>query len=299
MTIGYIGLGKMGKNMVLRLLEKKWRVVVYNRSGRATVEVARKGATPTYSLKELVANIKAPRLIWIMVPYKAVNSVLIQLKPLLKKGDTIIDGGNSLYKDSVRRYAQLKRQGINFLDVGVSGGPGGARKGACMMAGGERRIYNEYRNLFRDLTVKQGYGYMGKAGAGHFVKMVHNGIEYGMMQAIAEGFAVLKKSKYSLDMKEVTKVYAHGSVISSSLVNWLARAYREYGSSLRGISGKAAQSGEGLWTVKTAKRLGVTVKIIEESQKFRLQSQKKPSYTGKVLTALRNQFGGHSKKGNT
>jgi len=193
----------------------------------------------------------------------------------------------------MRRGRELEGRGIDFLDAGTSGGPAGARTGACIMVGGKRSVYEKFEQLFRDLSADKGYGYMGKSGAGHFVKMVHNGIEYGMMQALAEGFAVMKESSFELDLAKIADLYNHQSVITSRLVGWLENAYEQHGADLKGISGTAAQSGEGMWTVEAAKELGIPVPVIEGALSFRLASEEKPSYTGKIISALRNQFGGH------
>lgn len=294
--IGYIGLGKMGKGMVENLLEKGWRVVAYNRTPAAVEEVTRVGAEGARTIDEMISKLASPRLVWLMVPHQAVDGVLEELVPLLSEGDTVIDGGNSFYKNSIRHANELAEKGIHFLDAGTSGGPGGARHGACTMVGGEKEIFDHYEELFRDISVKDGYAYFGKAGAGHFVKMVHNGIEYGMMQAIGEGFEVMKKSPFALDLARVANLYNHQSVIESRLVGWAESAFKEYGEDLEAISGKVSASGEGLWTVETAKELGVPVPIIEGSLRFREESQDNPSYTGQVVSALRNQFGGHSVK---
>lgn len=300
MQIGYFGLGKMGFNMVLRLLEKNHEVVACNRTPEPVKEAAKAGANTAFSCGELAKSLKPPRLVWIMVPAgKPVDEVIFEegkLIDYLEKGDTVIDGGNSFYKDSVRRSEELAKKGISFLDAGVSGGPGGARNGASIMVGGDAAVFKKYESLFKDLSVPDGYGYMGPAGAGHFVKMVHNGIEYGMMQAIGEGFEVMKKAPFKLDLKKVTAVYSRGTVIDSKLIDWLKSAYEQYGEDLEEISGSISQSGEGLWTSETAKELGVSVPIIEASVKFREESQNKPSYTGQVVSALRNQFGGHEVK---
>lgn len=292
-NIGYIGLGKMGKNMVLQLLEKGWNVTAYNRSPEPTREVEESGAVGVYSVKELYKKNLSPRLIWLMVPHQAVDGVLDELTPLLEKGDIVIDGGNSNYKDTIRRANELKNKGVNYIDAGVSGGPSGARNGASVMVGGDKNIFDAIEQLFKDISVDESYGYMGDSGAGHFVKMVHNGIEYGMMQAIGEGFEVMKKSPLNLDLKEVSRVYQKGTVIESRLIDWLNNAYNESGVELSGISGEVSNSGEGLWTVEAAKELGVPVDIIEGALKFRIDSQGNPSYTGQVVSALRNQFGGH------
>ncbi len=296
MQLGYIGLGKMGINMVERLLEKKYQVVAYDRNSEAVRSIAKIGAVTSRSLKDLAEALPSPRLVWLMVPYQAVDDVLQELFPFLTKGDTVIDGGNSPYKHSVRRAGELEQRGIDFLDAGVSGGPGGARSGACIMIGGKRDVFRKFELLFRDLAVEHGYAHVGKSGAGHFVKMVHNGIEYGMMQALAEGFSVLRASAFDLNVAAVAELYNHRTVIESRLVGWLRTAYEQSGPDLAGISGSAGQSGEGMWTLEAARELGVAVPVIQASFDFRLQSQKQPSYTGKIISALRQQFGGHAVK---
>ncbi len=296
MQVGYIGLGKMGFNMVERLLEKGHQVVAFDRDKAAADAIAGKGAQSSGSLAALVGSLPAPRLVWLMVPHQAVDAVLRELTPLLGKGDAVIDGGNSPYKESMRRASELETKGIDFLDAGVSGGPSGARSGACVMVGGRKNIFQRFEIIFRDLSVAGGYAYMGKAGAGHFVKMVHNGIEYGMMQALAEGFSIMNASDFKLELAMISDLYNHRSVIESRLVDWLKKAYDQYGRELSSVSGSAAQSGEGMWTVDAARELGVAVPVIEGALEFRLQSQKNPSYTGRIISALRNQFGGHEVK---
>lgn len=295
MQIGYIGLGKMGMAMVARLGEKGHRVVAYDVDKNAVRKAARlKSVHGVHSLQELRGTLRDPVTIWIMIPHQFVTLTLKAITPLLKKGDTVIEGGNSPYKDSMRRAKTLSKKGINFLDVGVSGGPGGARSGACLMVGGSARVYKKYKRLFRDLSVPHGYGHMGAHGAGHYVKMVHNGIEYGMMQAIAEGFEIMKREpRFNLDMKKIAKVYEHGSVVESSLITWLRQGFDKFGSNLMKVSGSATESGEGLWTTDAAHALGVPDAIIHESLRARKRSQKKPSYAGKVIMAMRNAFGGH------
>jgi 6-phosphogluconate dehydrogenase len=293
MKIGYIGLGKMGFNMVERLLEKKHEVLVFDKNEEAIKRISSKGAMPASSLESLISAMALPRLVWLMVPHQAVDTVLQGLTPLLQKSDTVIDGGNSPYKESMRRFQELNERGIDLLDVGISGGPSGARNGACIMVGGKKEIYKKYKTLFRDLACTGGYAYMGKPGAGHFVKMVHNGIEYGMMQALAEGFALMKASPFDLDLTKIARLYNHKSVIESRLVGWLQKAFSQHGENLDDISGTVSQSGEGSWTVEAAKELGIPVPVIEGSLNFRIQSQAHPSYTGKILSAVRNQFGGH------
>lgn len=294
MKIGYIGLGKMGFNMVERLLEKGHEVVAYNRSEEPVNKVKELGATGVNSLQDLVSSLDNPKVIWVMVSHEAVDSVLAELVLLLNPGDTIIDGGNSNYKNTIIRSEQLREKEINLLDVGVSGGPNGARNGACLMCGGDKDVFNNLITLFEDLSVPQGYGYMGISGSGHFVKMVHNGIEYGMMQSIAEGFNLMKKTEeFDLNLSDIAKIYSNGSVIESRLIDWLGSAYRKHGEDLEKISGEVSHSGEGKWTVEAAEEIDVPLDIIKESLNFRINSKNNPSYTGKIISALRNEFGGH------
>lgn len=295
--IGMVGLGKMGGNMAERLCEKGWRVVAYDRDHTQTERVARHGAASARDLEDLVRRLPRPRAVWLMVPAgDAVDDALFGAAGLIKylsRGDTVIDGGNSFYEDTRRRAKKLKSLGIRFLDVGVSGGPGGARHGACLMIGGEQKDFQKYEHLFYDLALEGGYARLGAAGAGHFAKMVHNGIEYGMMQSLAEGFALLKKSPFKFDLKKTADVYNNGSVIESRLVGWLRAAYEAYGEDLKEISGTVGHTGEGEWTVKTAKKLKIPTPIIKGAFDFRIKSKRSPIYTGKILSALRNQFGGH------
>jgi 6-phosphogluconate dehydrogenase len=293
MKLGYIGLGKMGFNMVERLLERGREVVAFDRNPDAIKAVKSKGAQSADTLAALVSALPSPRLVWIMVPHQAVGAALKELAPLLAKGDVVIDGGNSPYKESIRRAQELEAKGIDFLDAGVSGGPAGARSGACIMVGGRKEVFQKFEALFRDLSVPDGYGYLGRSGAGHFVKMVHNGIEYGMMEALAEGFAVLKASPFQLNLGNIAGLYNHKSVIESRLVEWLRQAYERHGDELHDVSGAAAQSGEGAWTIEAGNEFGIPVPIIKGALEFRIQSQDHPSYTGKIVSALRHQFGGH------
>ncbi len=296
LKIGFIGLGKMGYNMVERLLERNWQIVVYDKDEKTRKELAKKGAIEAGAIDDLVSKLSFPRIIWLMVPAGAVEEVLFGKRGIVKfleKGDIVIDGGNSFYLNSIKRHKKLAKKGIEFVDVGISGGPEGARKGACLMIGGKKEIFTELKPLFEDLACPGGFEFFEGPGAGHFVKMVHNGIEYGIMQAIAEGFNLLKKSPYKLDLEKVADIYNQGSVIESRLIKWLKKAFEKHGQNLKAVSGSVAQTGEGMWTVKTAKKLKVPVKIIEESFKFRVLSEKNPSYTGKILSALREQFGGH------
>ena len=297
MKLGYIGLGKMGLGMVKLLLEKGHKVVAFDPNATVLKSAKKAGAVVVGSIEEMATELGKPRLIWIMVPHKFVDGVLKDLTPYLRRGDTVIDGGNSPYSASKKRAKLLAAKGVSYLDVGVSGGPTGARKGACMMVGGKKPVFKKYEKLFRDLTVKKGYAYMGQSGAGHFVKMVHNGIEYGMMQSIAEGFSIMRRtSEFKLDMEKIADIYNRGSVIESRLIEWLGKAYRDLGNDLSGVSGTAAHSGEGKWTTEIAHKLGISDKVIHESLRARIRSKKKPGYQGKVISALRNQFGGHDLK---
>lgn len=297
MTLGYIGLGKMGMNMTLRLLEKGHNVVVFDKDEQAVARVVDVGAKGAKSLHEVVEQLQGPRIIWLMVPHEVVDEVLEELTPFLSAGDMIIDGGNSFYKDSMRRAQDMRAKGIAFIDAGISGGPKGARDGACVMVGGEKEDTAKVEELFRDIAASDAYAHVGPAGAGHFVKMAHNGIEYGMMQALAEGFAILKNAPFPLDLRQIADLYNHRSVIESRLVGWLHDGLRDVGQEMEKISGSVGHTGEGEWTARTAKELGVPAPIIEGAFEFRKQSAQNPSYIGKVLSLLRNQFGGHAKHG--
>jgi len=292
--IGIVGLGKMGGNIARNLIDNGWRVVGSNRSPEPTRELQGEGLDGAYSLKELVEKLKIPRLIWVMVPAgKPVDDTLRELSDLMDKGDVLIDGGNSNFNDSKRHHKELRGRGIHFLDIGVSGGQEGARRGACLMIGGERELYEKLVSLFVDMSAPGGFAFFPGPGAGHFVKMVHNGIEYGMMQSVAEGFNLMRESKYNLDLMEVARVYNASSIIESRLVGWLGSGFKKYGVELEEVSGSVAHSGEGQWTVETAKKMGQEVPVIEKSFNFRVESDKRPSYTGKIVQVLRNQFGGH------
>ena len=292
MKIGFIGLGRMGYNMALNLLEHKHNIVAYDINPEAAKKLARKGAKPAYSIKELAEKLPRPRIVWLMIPAgKPVDNALKKLAPLLNRGDIVIDGGNSFYKDSIKRHSKLKRKGINFLDCGTSGGITGARHGACMMVGGERNIFRKVERLFRDMCVKDGYGYMGKPGAGHFVKMVHNGIEYGMMGALAEGFNAIEgqKQRFSINLKEVAKVYAHGSIIEGRLASLLWDSFRTPGylSRISCIVPKGETEEEMRYLEKLS-----GMPILYQARLMRVKSRKH-KVCGKLVAALRNQFGGH------
>lgn len=297
MKLGYLGLGKMGKNMVLHLLEQGHEIVAWNRSAEPRLEVAAAGAHSVERIEEVVAELVAPRVIWLMLPAGEVtDEYLLQVSELLSPGDLVIDGGNSFYKDTVRRAKMMASKQLKFMDVGTSGGPGGARRGACLMIGGDQADFERLKPLFKDIAAQDAYQFFPGNGAGHFVKMVHNGIEYGMMQAIAEGFAIMKAAPFKLDLENVANIYQHQSVIESRLVGWAKSGYEEHGQDLREITSTIAHTGEGEWTVNAGKEYGVETPIIGGSYQFRVDSAKRPSYTGKVVSMLRGQFGGHAIK---
>ena len=293
----FIGLGKMGQNMTLRLKEKGWEVFAYDKSEASCREAKKQGISVVSSFQEGISSLKDERkIVWLMIPHQGVRSVLENILPLLEKDDVIIDGGNSFFETSIEHYALCLKQGITFIDAGVSGGPKGARDGACVMIGGEKGVARKYEQVFCDISAPKAYAFFDAPGAGHFVKMVHNGIEYGMMQAIAEGFSFLKQSKFDLDLQDVAKIYNKRSVVESRLVGWLEEGLERYGEDLEEVSGSVAHSGEGQWTVETAKALNIRVENIEQALEFRKSSQENPSYTGKLLSAMRNAFGGHEIK---
>ncbi|RXK85057.1 decarboxylating 6-phosphogluconate dehydrogenase [Chlorobaculum sp. 24CR] len=294
MKTGFIGLGKMGFNMVEHLLELGHEVVAFDLSAEAVAAIAEKGATAASSLQHVVGDLPKPRVVWMMVPAgRAVDAVLDGLLPFLDRGDIVIDGGNSRYTDSVARAERLRQAGVRLLDVGTSGGLDGARHGACMMAGGEREAYEYVEPLLRGLCVPDGCGYMGVSGAGHFVKMVHNGIEYGMMQAIGEGFDLLRASGFDLDNETVARVWSNGSVIRGWLMELAGKAFAQ-DNDLGWLGGKVADSGEGRWTVEAAIDLGVAVPIISGALFRRFRSQSEENFSDKVVAALRHGFGGHA-----
>lgn len=297
MQIGFIGLGKMGFNMVERLLEKGHGVTVHDLSRDAVARIVERGASGAASVAALAEALAPPRVVWLMVPAGApVDAVLDSLVPGLQEGDIVIDGGNSRHTDSVRRAARLEAGGLAFVDVGTSGGLEGARHGACMMVGGSREAYDRLEPLFADLCVEGGFGYMGRSGSGHFVKMVHNGIEYGMMQAMGEGFDLLESSGYGLDYREVSRVWSNGSVIRGWLMELAGNAFRR-DARLGYLEGSIADSGEGRWCVEAALEHGVSVPVIAESVFRRFSSRSRDNFSDKVVAALRHEFGGHGFRG--
>ena len=293
MKVGLIGLGKMGFNLGQNLLEHAHEVVAYDVNPAAVQELAERGASGAASLKELTGKLDSPRVLWIMVPHTFVDSVIAELTPLLSKGDIIIEAGNSHYKESIRRHEELAAHGIHFLDAGTSGGMEGARNGACYMVGGDEEAWAVVEPLFRDTAVENGYLYAGKSGSGHFLKMVHNGIEYGMMAAIGEGFEVLEKSGYDFDFEQVARVWNNGSVVRSWLMELIERAFSK-DAKLEDIKGVMHSSGEGRWTLETAFDLQAATPVIAMALLMRYRSLETDTFTGKVVAALRNEFGGHA-----
>ncbi|WP_238651514.1 phosphogluconate dehydrogenase (NAD(+)-dependent, decarboxylating) [Paenibacillus piscarius] len=293
MKVGLIGLGKMGLNLGQNLLEHDHEVVAYDVNAAAVQELAGRGASGAGSLEELTGKLESPRILWIMVPHTIVDSVITELTPLLSKGDIIIEAGNSHYKESIRRHEELGASGIHFLDAGTSGGMEGARHGACYMVGGDEEAWAVAEPLFRDTAVENGYLYAGKSGSGHFLKMVHNGIEYGMMAAIGEGFEVLEKSGYDFDFEQVARVWNNGSVVRSWLMELIERAFSK-DAKLEDIKGVMHSSGEGRWTLETAFDLQAATPVIAMALLMRYRSLETDTFTGKVVAALRNEFGGHA-----
>lgn len=293
MKVGLIGLGKMGFNLGQNLLEHAHEVVAYDVNAAAVQEMEAKGAAGAGSLAELTGKLESPRILWIMVPHTFVDSVISELTPLLSEGDIIIEAGNSHYKESIRRHDELGGHGIYFLDAGTSGGMEGARNGACYMIGGDEEAWAVVEPVFRDTSVENGYLYAGKSGSGHFLKMVHNGIEYGMMAAIGEGFEVLEKSGYDFDFEQVARVWNNGSVVRSWLMELIERAFSK-DAKLDEIKGIMHSSGEGRWTLETAFDLQAATPVIAMALLMRYRSLETDTFTGKVVAALRNEFGGHA-----
>jgi len=335
MELGMIGLGRMGSNMVRRLLRGGHRCVVHDRQAEAVKALQGEGAVGTASIKDFVAQMSKPRAVWLMVPAMIVDEVLAQLAPLLEAGDMVIDGGNSYYRDDIRRAAQLRRHGVHYVDVGTSGGVAGGERGYCLMIGGEKAIVQHLDPVFATLapgvgtvprtpgrnqsdgTSEQGYLHCGPHGAGHFVKMVHNGIEYGLMAAYAEGLNILRNAnvgkrshdsdaetapmrdpeyyQYELDLPEITEVWRRGSVVASWLLDLTAAALVE-DADLAGFSGHVSDSGEGRWTALAAIDEGVPAPVISTALFGRFESRGNADYGNRVLSAMRKQFGGHDEK---
>jgi 6-phosphogluconate dehydrogenase len=297
MRVAMIGLGKMGGNMTARLLRKGHEVVAFDRSTDAVQRAASLGAKSAGDLAAVVAALQAPRVVWIMVPAGApVDETIETLVPMLSKGDVIIDGGNSRFSDTMRRARSLEGRGVDFVDARACGGVWGLENGYCLMVGGSDRAISICEPLFTALAEPGGYAHVGPPGAGHYVKMVHNGIEYGLLQAYAEGYEILHASKdFKLDLAQISALWNHGSVVRSWLNELAERAF-EKDSDLTALKGWIADSGEGRWTVQEATDLDVPAPVIALSLIMRLRSRQEDSFGGKVIAALRNEFGGHAVK---
>jgi 6-phosphogluconate dehydrogenase len=299
MQIAMIGLGRMGANMAQRLMRGGHKVVGFDPADAARTALEQKGAQSAATLEQLVGKLQAPRVIWLMVPAGAItDGTITGLLPLLSAGDTIIDGGNSNYLDTIRRAAAVAKSQINYVDSGTSGGIWGLAEGYSLMIGGDEAVVERLRPIFETLAPAkdQGWGRVGPVGSGHYTKMIHNGIEYGMMQAYAEGFSILQhKADFNLDLHQIAEIWRYGSVVRSWLLDLTADALAK-NPTMKGIAPYVADSGEGRWTVAEAIELGVSAPVITLSLLERLRSRDKDSFTDKLLSAMRNQFGGHEIK---
>jgi 6-phosphogluconate dehydrogenase len=295
MEIGIYGLGRMGANMVRRLVRSgEHRVVAGNRSSGPVDEAVSEGAEGAYSMEEMIEKLGAPRAVWTMVPAGDVTEgALLKFADLMDEGDILIDGGNSYFRDSIRRGEMLGERGLRFLDAGTSGGIWGLEVGYCLMVGGDAGAYEHVEPALRTLAPKNGYAYLGEAGAGHFTKMVHNGIEYGMLQAYAEGFEILQKSQYDFDLRAISSLWNEGSVVRSWLLELAENAF-EKDANLDQIRGYVEDSGEGRWTVLEAINENVPANAIAGSLFARFASRQDDSFAMKVIAALRGEFGGHA-----
>jgi 6-phosphogluconate dehydrogenase len=296
MQLGFIGLGKMGGNMVHRIhRDSDHQVVAFDYNEAAVSAAEEHGAQGVHSLEDLVKGLDAPRIIWLMVPHgDPTEQTIWKLAPLLEPGDTIVDGGNTKWHDDVRRASALDEQGIHYVDVGTSGGVWGIDVGYCMMVGGHEASVQRLAPILDVLAPPDGWRHFGDAGAGHFVKMVHNGVEYGIMQAYAEGFELMHKSKFPIELKEVANLWMQGSVVRSWLLELAGRAFEQDGNDLEGIKGYVSDSGEGRWSIADGIDLDVPTPVMAASLYARFYSRGEGDYTHKVLAALRGQFGGHA-----
>ena len=296
MKIGLIGLGKMGFNLGLNMLDHKHEVVAFDLNPKARQEFKANGGLVGESVDDVLTQLDSPRIVWLMVPQgKPVDDILAEVGPKLASGDIVIEAGNSHYHESVRRADMLGKQGVHYFDVGTSGGMEGARHGACYMIGGDANVFKTIEPIFRDTAVPGGYLYTGVSGSGHYSKMVHNGIEYGMMAAIGEGFEILEKSGFDYDYAKLASVWSHGSVIRGWLMELTEQAFAK-DPKLSEIKGVMYSSGEGKWTVEEALRHEVAAPVIALSLLMRYRSLEDDTFTGKVVAALRNEFGGHAVK---
>jgi 6-phosphogluconate dehydrogenase len=297
MRIGFVGLGKMGMNMVKRLLNDGHEVVAYALTAESVKRAEDMGAVGAGSIDEMLEKLSPPRIIWLMVPAgKATEETITNASPILQKGDILIDGGNSLYKDSIRRAEELKKRGVSFLDVGTSGGVWGLKIGYCMMIGGDKGAFDKVEPVLKTLAPEKGYAHVGPHGAGHFVKMVHNGIEYALLQGYAEGFEIMSARKdFNLDLHKIARLWNQGSVVRSWLLELAENAFQK-DPGLSSIRGFVEDSGEGRWTVAEAIEEDVPAPVITLSLLQRFRSRQDESFSAKVIAALRNEFGGHSVK---
>ncbi len=294
MEIGFVGLGKMGMNMVTRLQRDKHQVVAYDRTADLVKQAEGQGCVGASSLADVVSKLKAPRAVWIMVPSGApTEETITAVAALMQKGDTIVDGGNTRFIDDVRRAAELKKKGIDYVDAGTSGGVWGLKLGYCLMVGGEKEPVKRLEPIFKTLAPEDGWAHMGGCGAGHYVKMVHNGIEYSMMQGYAEGFELMAKSEYKLDLAKIADLWMHGSVVRSWLLELAAGALSQ-DPRLENLKGYVQDSGEGRWMIADAIDKDVPVPTLTTALFTRFRSRQEESFAEKMLAALRNAFGGHS-----
>ncbi|MFY4730787.1 phosphogluconate dehydrogenase (NAD(+)-dependent, decarboxylating) [Nitrospira sp. BLG_2] len=294
MELGFIGLGKMGMNMVTRLRRDQHRVVVYDRSNELIKQAESQGCVGSSSLPDLVGKLSIPRVVWVMVPSGAPTEETIKaVADHLQSGDIIVDGGNTRFHDDVRRAAELKKKGIHYVDAGTSGGIWGLKVGYCLMVGGDEAVVKRVEPAFQTLAPENGWAHVGAVGAGHYVKMVHNGIEYSMMQGYAEGFELMSKSEYKLDLARIADLWMHGSVVRSWLLELAASALKE-DQKLENLKGYVQDSGEGRWMIADAIEKDVPVPTLTTALFTRFRSRQEESFAEKMLAALRNAFGGHA-----
>lgn len=292
--IGLIGLGKMGYNMALNLLSKKYKIVAYDRTSEKVKKIEKKGAVGAYSLRELCEKLEKQRIILMMISAgKPVDEVTNTLSQFLGKDDILIDGGNSFYEDSEKKYKNLKREGIHFIDMGTSGGLEGARNGVSLTIGGDKKIFKKIEFLFNDLSIKDGYSYIGKSGSGHLVKMIHNSIEYALLEAYGEGFEILSKSKYKLDLHKIASTWCHGSIIESYLLKLIEKILKE-NPKLRGTDGIIGGGETGKMAYSYAKKINFDFKVLEHALKKRNLSEKERSFSSRLISLVRHEFGGHA-----
>lgn len=294
MKIGFIGLGKMGLNMALNVMDKKWEIVGFDASSQARERAEAEKVRTAASIDELLDSLDEQKILFLSTPAGAItNSIVVDLLKALKEGDVIVDSGNSNFHDSLNNYQLAKKQGVHFIDCGTSGGMEGARNGACLMVGGDEEAVKVVEPFFKDLACEDGYLYSGKAGSGHYLKMVHNGIEYAMMQAIGEGFQLLEASEYTFDLEKVANVWNHGSVIEAKLMELAEQSFAQ-DPHLAEIKGEVDASGEAKWTIEEALSLDIPVPTIALSLFVRNQSKIPDSFSNKVVASLRHGFGGHA-----